>query len=260
MDNEETMVENEPVDTSVDDTLEEGLAEEDESEESLDTITGDADDDGQPADDEPKEEQKGTTEPGWIRKRVDKAVAKAVAETEARMQAMFDQQMAPIREKMIEDEAQALVRSHKVADIETARELVRYRQGLPTQQSQTEAPAQQPRSANGQYAPKSDPVTQKQIDMLAHQADTIRETQGIDVIKVFRENAEINRAVREGRMDFYDVAAQMKQPPKKKPPAPVRSSNGASGATPNAIDTMSDAQFEKLERRIREGARYTLKT
>lgn len=259
--NEETMVEN--IDNEqADDTLEENVVEEEQDEsESLDSLTGDGNGGEEAPDDEPEQPaQQSATEPGWIKKRVEKAVSRAVAETEARMQAMFDQQMAPIRAKMMEDEAQALVRSRKVSDIETARELVRLRNGQPAAEQSTQS-AEQPRQANGQFASKSDPATEKQIAMLKHQANKIRSAGGPDVLAEFRENEEIKQKVIKGEMDFYDVRDYMnsQKTSKKRAPSPMRSPNGASGKNPNAIDTMSDEQFDRMEKRIKEGARYTLK-
>ena len=250
MDFEETMVD-ENLDEQTDDTFEEEIVEEEPDEsESLDSLS---------EDEEPAEEPEApqATEPGWIKKRVQKAVDRAIAQTRAEMQEMFDQQMAPIRARMIEDEAQELVRSRKVADIETARELVRLRNGQPAQ-AQVEPP-QQPRQSNGQYAAKRDPAIQARIDMLNHQAEKIRDEGGPDVIAEFQNNEEIKNAVISGEMDFHDVAGYMKQQPKRRPPSPMRSPNGASGKNPNAIDTMSDEQFERMERKIKEGARYQLR-
>ena len=257
MDLDETMVETVD-DTAADDTLPEGIVEEtDESEEISETELEEEIE--QPADDAEKPEPQSATEPGWIKQRVNKAVEKAVRETEARMQAMFDQQMAPIRAKMIEDEAQELVRSRKVADIETARELVRFRQGQPQQQTQPQQPVQ-PRNTNGQFAPKEDPATTARIDMLAHQADRIKEARGIDVITEFNTNPKIKEKVISGEMDFYDVAETLAKAKAKKPPAPMRSPNGATGSIPlNAIDQMTDEQFAKLEKRIQGGARIRQK-
>ena len=157
----------------------------------------------------------------------------------------------------MEMDAQELVKSHKCGDIETARELVRLRQGQSAQ-----APAadeEKPRQANGQFAPKTDPATMARIDMLKHQADSIKAEGGPDVIAEWNSNEEIKKKVIAGEMDFYDVAKQMKQAPKRKPPAPMRAPNGASGTNTNAISTMSDEQFARLEKRISEGARYTMK-
>lgn len=255
MNPEETMVE-ENLDTgATDDTLPDEVVEE-ETDESED-LASFTDEEEEPAEEEPEQPAQQASEPGWIKKRVEKAVAKAIEQTRAEMQAMFDQQMAPIREKMIEDEAQELVRSRKVSDIETARELVRLRNGQAAPAA--EQPKQQPRNANGQYAPKEDPATSARIDMLRHQADKIKGSGGPDVIAEFQNNEEIKKKVIKGEMDFYDVADYLKnQKPSRKPPAPVRSPNGASGQNPNAIESMSKEQFARMEKRIKEGARIRL--
>lgn len=242
MDFEENMVEEEVVEEA-EDLLPEVTEEPEETGESLDSLNEEEED--EPTEDTPAQ---GTSEPGYVQKRISKAVAKAVAETEARMQAMFEQQMAPIRAKMMEDEAQELVRNRQVSDIEMARELVRLRQGMMPQQQQ-ETPKE---------APTEDAGVVERINMLKHQAAKIKANTGIDVIAEWNSNEDVKNAVMNGEMDFYDVAEQMKKP-KKRPPSPMRSPNGASGTNPNAIESMSDAQFAKLEKRIREGARYTLR-
>ncbi len=258
---DETMVENVETNQAADDTLQEtGLVEEtyDSDDQTLDSFL--EEEEQKPEEKEqPKEDSQGTSEPGWIRKRVDKAVQKAVAETEARMQAMFDQQMAPIRERMIEDEARELVRQGAVKDLETAKELVRYRQGNPQQPAnQQQMPA---RDEKGRFTQREDPAVSARIDMLAHQADVIKAKRGIDVIAEFNNNEEVKQNVVSGRMDFYDVAEQLakQQNARKKPPAPMRSPNGASGYQSTPISSMSDEAFEKLERSLKQGARYSLK-
>ena len=257
MDFEETMVD-ENLDEQTDDTFEEGIEEEEPDEsESLDSLT--EGDDEEPADDQ-EEQAPQATEPGWIKKRVQKAVDRAIAQTRAEMQAMFDEQMAPIRARMIEDEAQELVRSRKVTDIETARELVRLRNGQPAATQSAPERVEQPRQANGQFASQRDPAIQARIDMLNHQAERIKASGGPDVIAEFQNNEEVKNAIVSGDMDFYDVANQLRErSSRKRPPSPMRSPNGASGKNPNAIDTMSDEQFERMERKIKEGARYQLR-
>ena len=257
MDYEETMVETEDFDAEADDTLIDGVEETDESEEeSLDSLT--EEDEAQP-DEEPEKQEPQATEPGWIKRRVEKAVQKAVAETEARMKAMFEQQMAPIRDKMLTDEAKELVRQGEFKSLDRAKEYLQLKQGLPTQPKQEAPQAQQPRNEKGQYAPKEDPSMQTRIGMLAHQADTIKARTGVDVMAEFERNADIKQKVINGEMDFYDVADAMSKSKSKRPPAPMRSPNGASGTNPQAIDSMSDEQFARMEKRIREGARYSLK-
>ena len=95
--------------------------------------------------------------------------------------------------------------------------------------------------------------------MLNHQADKIRAAGGPDVIAEFQDNEEIKNAVISGEMDFHDVADYLRQQQKRRPPSPMRSPNGASGQNKNTIDTMSDEAFERMERKIKEGARYQLR-
>lgn len=261
MDPNETMVEEMDTEVAGDDALQEDLVEESDDSQSIEDFTSE-EDDAQPAEEEEPQQDKGASEPGWIKKRVDKAVQKAVAETEARMQAMFDAQMAPIREKLLEDEANKLVKNGTVKDLETAKELVRYRQGqnpVPTQQQGDS----QPRNEKGQFTsePERDPAIQAQIDMLQHQADRILDGGGPDVIEAFRNDPNIKEKVIRGEMDFYDVAEYLEdiQEQRRKPPAPMRSPNGASGSEKSTIASMSDEQFERFEKKVSSGVRYSVK-
>lgn len=224
----------------------------------LNSLAGDdKGDDGEG--DEPKDEkqtqQRGTrSEPGYVQGRIAKAVQKAVAETEARLTAQFEKQLAPFREQALNAEAQELVRSGKVKDLETAKELVRYRQGQPQEQKQD-----QPRNAQGQFQEKEDPATKARINMLQHQADRIKGNGGPDVTAAFNSNPDVREKVISGEWDFYDVADYLKSSQKRRAPAPMRSPNGASGMNMNAIDSMSDEQFDRMEKNIDRGVRYALK-
>lgn len=234
--------------------------EEDESEESLDSLT---EEEGEP-EEQSEEEQpqpKGTNEPGYVQRRIDKALARERENIKAEIKAEMEAQYAPIRDRLLEMDAKELVRQGEFKSIERAKEYLQLKQGILPTVTQEKKPAEQPRQSNGQYAPKEDPAIQARIDMLAKQADKIKAKTGVDVIAEFQNNPQIKDAVFKGEMDFYDVADQMNPAPaKRKPPAPTRSPNGASGQTsPNAIDSMSDEAFERMERNIREkGARYKL--
>ena len=250
MDFEETMNNGEDTELAEDLLLDEVVedSEDEGPEESLESIT----DEGQAAEEQesPKGKQ-GTGEPGYVAGRIAKAVEKAVAQVTAQ----YEAQMAPIRERLMEMDAKELVASGKVKDLETAKELVRYRQGQPAQAKPAET-AEQPRQSNGQYAPKKDPVIEAQINLLAKQAEKIKAKTGLDVIEVMNNDPEIKNKITSGEMDFYDVAEQMKGQTKKKPPAPMRSPNGVNGQIKGTIMSMSDKQFEQLEKRVREGARF----
>ena len=170
--------------------------------------------------------------------------------------------MAPMREYMITQEAQELVRSGKVKDLDTAKELVRYRQGVP--QTQTAESGEPPRNANGQFTSRQNdqvnPVVQARVNMLIHQADKIRASGGPDVIAAYKSDPEIHDKIVSGEMDFHDVAELLKsQQGGKKPPSPMRSPNGASGNQKTPIEKMTDAQFDRLVKKIQGGARYSLK-
>lgn len=264
MDFEETTV-NEA--TEAEDSLPEGLVEDTgETEEELETVlTDEADEGNQEEAEADKGGSEGRKEPGYVQGRISKAVEKAVAETEARFTAQMqalEAKYAPIRERLLEMDAQELVRKGEVKNIEIAKELIRARQGLPPQPAE-DSKSGQPRQANGQFASK-DSVSadnariEGRFDVLRKQIEKIKAKTGLDVVAECNKNEDLKNKVIKGEMDFYDVADAL-QKPKKRPPSPMRSPNGASGTSANAIESMSDAQFERLEQRIKEGVRYTLR-
>ena len=237
------------------DVLAEDFAEEPQDDsESLDDVMDEAG--GQ------QEEPQGTggqSEPGWFRKRWEKEVGKLTAQIRDEMRNEYESQMAPMREYMLNQEAQELVRSGKVKDLETAKELVRYRQGQPQPEKQEQTRNERGQfAANPQQEQRRDPVMQKRIDMLQHQAERLKK-RGIDVIEEFRNNEQVKRkvAVTE-EWDFEDVAEYMASR-QKKTPAPMRSPNGASGANRTAIENMTDEQFDRLVKNVQGGKRYSQK-
>ena len=270
MDYEETMVNAPDGEEAMDDLSIDGIVEEvEESSASLDDFLDEGD---KGEEEEQADEQPGTAakEPGYVRKRVEKAVARERAAMQAEfdrqiaeMKDQFEAQMAPFRAKLIEDEAQELVRTRKISDIETAREFVRMKQGQPTQAPAPAEEPSQPRQANGQFAAKEDPATSARISMLQHQLDMIGDQYGADaatgVTTEFTNNPEIKRQVIAGKMDFHDVYRQMTAQ-KKRPPSPMRSPNGANGNVPNVFENMSSEQLKRLEDKVnKEGVRINLR-
>ena len=255
MEDFETMVENEDFDNEADDALPEEVVEEtgESEEESLESLADEEADEGQA---EEQEQQPQASEPKWMQKRISKAVDKALSRERESIRAEMEARYAPIRERLLEMDAQELFKSGKVKDIELAREIVRYRQNAP--QAPAAEPTPQPRNEHGQFTSATDPEDSVRVNMWAHQADKIREETGLDVISVFSKNEDIRQAVLNDEMDMYDVAKMM-QSDRRRAPAPMRSPNGAVGSNPNAIDTMSDEQFDRMEDRISKGARYSLK-
>ena len=247
--------------------LPEGLVEEtaDESEVSLEEVIDSTTESEQAADEQPAEaepESPPAKEPGYVKQRVEKAVAKATAETEARLRAEFNAQMAPIMERLLVEDAKDLVRQGEFKNLETAKEYLRMKRNMPQPENVSQG---QPRNANGQFAPKQQPAddvaTQARIDMLKHQAERIKASRNVDVIAEFNNNPDVKQRIIAGEIDFYDVAEEMSSRPKKsKPPAPMRSPNGAAtDQQVNAIMSMTDEQFAALQRRVKNGAVITQK-
>lgn len=240
----EELVENNVTEAVEADTQLEAPAE--DASETLDSVM-----DEQPK--QPEADNSGSgTEPGWIKKRVGAAVDKAIRETEQRIRAEYDAKLAPLMERMLEQDARELVQSGQVKDLETAKELVRYRQGMPQA-----APQEQPRNEKGQFAPRQEEATDATADFLARQAQKVKASKGVDVMAEFQKNEETRNKVLSGEWDFYDVAESvLEQKASRKAPSPMRSSNGASGAEKSTIASMTDEQFERLNKRLEEGARF----
>jgi hypothetical protein len=258
-DYEETMVETEDNDEQVDEILPDDIVEEEEDEGpevSLESFTEESgEEEGETEEQEAPSGKQGTSEPGYVQGRIAKAVDKAVRETEARLTAQFEAQYAPIRERLLEMDAMELVKKGEVKNLELAKELLRYRNG---QQPVSEPKAEQPRNEQGQFTSQQDKIEsakiEQHVDMLYHQAQKIKASGGPDVIAAFKENEDIKNRVISGEIDFYDLAEELSKP-KKKPPAPMRSPNGANAQTKGSIMSMSDKQFDALVKAVQGGKR-----
>lgn len=193
-------------------------------------------------------------EPGYVKTRIAEALARERDNIRQELMAEFQ----PLRDQLIEMQARDLVKSGEFKSIERAKEYLQLKQGVTPA-----APEQPARNEKGQFTAKSstseDLETQVRIKILRAQADKIKAAGGPDVIAEFNNNPEIRARVISGEIDFRDVADEMKQQTRRKPPAPTRSSNGASGTMPNAISQMTKEEFERMEKRIAEGARFELK-
>lgn len=192
-------------------------------------------------------------EPGWVRQRVDKAVQKAVQETEARMRAEFENTLAPIRESMLEREADQLMAAGEFKSKDRAMEYVRMKAGLP---GAVQQPVQQQQQAPQQQ--QVDPRVQARGEMLAAQASKIKANYGLDVMAEFNNNNNVRQKILSGEWDFYDVAESIQQTGGRRNNAPpvVRSPGGAGLSGKFSVAEMSDAQFEKLQQNLRAGKIY----
>jgi hypothetical protein len=166
--------------------------------------------------------------------------------------------LAPIRESVMERQAQELVDSGEFKSIEMAKEYIALKNGVPYSPAQPEQQKQAPaRDSQGRFAPheqNNEPVDQR-ADFLAKQANKIKSRYGIDVMETFNSDSEVKGKILSGEWDFYDVLEEMNN--ERKPTAPVRSSNG--GVSQVDIFEMSDAQWKKLNENLSMGRRYDMR-
>ena len=213
-------------------------------------------------------EQPTQKEPGWMRKKMDAAVSKALQEQETRLRAEFAKSLAPIYESMYERQADDLVASGQIKSKEMALKYVKAMAGItstssePDQQPKTQT---QPRTPDGRFASSQqqqtepDAETKARAHILAAQADKIKSSKGLDVAALFQTDPEVKEKVLSGEWDFYDVAEAMSQP-RRRVPSPVRSSNSAMAAVDsNAVANLSDAQFDQLLKNLSEGKVYDMR-
>lgn len=199
-------------------------------------------------------------EPGWIKGRINKAVQKAVEETEARITAQYEQKLAPIYESMIDREAQMLVDSGEMKSLDMAKEYVRMKNNLPS------APVENPpkdnkdqnRDSQGRFAKseEDDPVISARADILAKQAKKIKANRGVDVMEAFRSDPDVKNKVLSGEWDFYDVAESLGNQKHVSPS--TRSVNGG-GISGVSVANMTSEQFQKLRENLAAGRRYDLR-
>ena len=209
----------------------------------------------------------GKSEPGWIRQRVDKAVAKAVAEAEARVKAQYEQQLAPLRNQMMEQEAAKLVSDGEFKSKERALEYVKLKNGMSIEPAaQTSAPVQEnaspARDAQGRFTKnesgsQADAVVQARASLLAQQAQRIKSNSGVDVMQAFNGDKNIQNRVLSGEWDFHDVADYLSG--RGNVPTPIRSAGGDTGNYGVSITNMTDAQFRKLQENLASGHRYDMR-
>lgn len=262
----ENTVENNNVQQAVQDdaVLEPMQEQEEQAISSLDEITNQPEDQQQDNGQQSTQEQPAKSEPGWMRKKMDAAVSKALQEQETRLRAEFDAQLAPIRESMFERQAEALVASGEIKSKETALKYVKAMAGLPSEPDQQPKTQTQPRTPDGRFASQQqtepDAETKARARFLAAQADKIKANRGLDVAALFQSDPDVKEKVLTGEWDFYDVAEAMSQP-RRRVPSPVRSSNSAmlSDSMADAIMNMSDAQFDRLNENLAKGKVYDMR-
>jgi DNA primase len=259
---EDTVV-NEATETAADDALNESLPEEQDASEPIESALEERQEDSQQAADsaDGNDSASSRKEPGYIKQRIEKAVSRAIAETEQRIAAEYERRFAPLMEKMLDAEARELVRQGEFKNLDRAKEYLQLKQGAEAKKAEKPQQARDDRGPSAQQQESGDGTIDVRASMLAKQAEKIQSRRGLDVMAEFNNNEETRQKILSGEWDFYDVADSMdasKSGQKKSTPSVMRSPNGASGSEKSSIATMSDEQFERLEKNISEGRRYSL--
>lgn len=209
----------------------------------------------------------GGNEPGWMKRRIDAGIQKGLAaarrEWEAAMQADFAAKMAPLYERLYEQEADKLVADGEFKTRERALEYVKLKNGTATNQAAT--PQQEtPRDENGRFTARESGVSgdaKAKAEMLLQQANELKAEHGFDAMALFRSNDAIKQKVVTGKLDFndlYELYGQNAQPTQSKPsvPAPMRTANGSFGNSASVVRTMTDQGFAKLDAELASGKKY----
>lgn len=217
--------------------------------------------DEQPAAEQQQQEATPQKEPGWIKQRIGKAVEKAVAEAEARVTAQYEAMLAPIRESVLDRQAEDLVKSGEFKSLETAKEYVRLKGGIvsaPAAEPEQQKPPVQQRDEQGRFVSNNDAMTHARADLLAKQAQKIKARRGLDVMQAINADEDMKNRVLSGEWDFYDVAESLSSP-QHNAPVPVRTSNGGTSPSAVSISGMTDDQFKRLQANLANGRIYDMR-
>lgn len=198
-------------------------------------------------------------EPGWYAKRRAQDRAQWDAEHKAAMDQM-QQQVNSLREYWLNQEADKLVDSGKITDRDLAIEYLRNKEGVPAPQPA----APQPRDEKGRFTPSTPEVPnelQQRANELFTQAKTLQKVTGVDVLALYRSNAEYAAKINSGEWDMADVLSAHTAVSGSSGVAPlVRSPNGAgAGLGGVSIGSMTSDQFSKLNEMLERGGRIDMR-
>lgn len=199
-------------------------------------------------------------EPGWYAKRRAKDRADWEAENNAKMAPVLSQ-LAQLQEYRIGVEADKLVASGKIADRDMAMDYLRSKEGIPAPAATTP-----PRDERGRFttqtptAPEIPSDVQQRANELYAQAKTLQKFSGVDVLGIYRANAEYMERVNSGEWDMADVlkASQMNPAQPVSTPAPVRSPNSGGIGSAN-FRSMTAEQFNKVNEALSRGGKIDMR-
>lgn len=183
----------------------------------------------------------------------------AMREFEA-YKAEIDAKLRKFQEMEIEQEARELARAEKCS-VELAKRIIKAERGI--NPAETKTPVTPHAEANTERSFSAPNDAEARAKVLMAQAESIRNTHGVDTLEIFRTNEEVRKKVGSGAWDMRDVLVysltQTKKTEPVKPapaPKPVHSGGNAGYNVGLNFETMTNEQFAKFKAKIRGGASF----
>ncbi len=220
------------------------------------TLDAFVDGDNAAEDDQPAEQPREEKQAGWIQRRIQEGVQKqlqqALVKERARIAAEYDAKLAPLKEAMLQREAEDLVRTGKVASKDIALEYLRLKNGLAPQASQ---PQQSPRNERGQFVTQEQGQAQEAErygGMLIAQVKAIEAATGLNVMDAYNADPEVKRRILSREWDFADVLKHMTGQTPAGLPTPTRRPNGQ-GPAARSVNDLTGEQFSRMQKYLERG-------
>lgn len=245
------MVENSLPDAGPDDTVLEAAELSQREETTLDAFV---EEDQESGDDQPAEQPKEEKQAGWIQRRIQEGVNRqmqqVLSQERARIAAEYDAKLKPLREAMLQREAEDLVRSGRVATKDLALEYLRLKNGIAPEMGQQPA-----RNERGQFVSQAQVQAQeveRYGNMLIAQVKAIEAATGLNVMDAYNTDADVKRRILSREWDFSDVAKHITGQTPSGLPTPTRRPNGQ-GPASRSVNDLTGEQFTKMQKYLERG-------
>lgn len=180
----------------------------------------------------------------------------AMREFEA-YKAEIDAKLRKFQEMEIEQEARELARAEKCS-VELAKRIIKAERGINPAESKTPVAPRTEANTERSFSATND--AEARAKALMEQAESIRAAHGVDTLEIFKNDPEVRRKVGSGAWDMKDVlvhSVMLKNTPAKPvSPKPIHASGSRSYDGGLNFETMTDAQFEQFQKKIKSGAVY----
>lgn len=195
-------------------------------------------------------------EPGWVKKRIETALEKALPERInaeiAKVRAEYEAQIRPLREAQLSRDADDLVKQGEFKSRDIALEYLRMKQGLPVQPQPKAQPA--PEAPAAETIPSE--VKARAADLMA-QDRYAQKMDGISPLSIYRSDPRVAEMVNSGQWDFSDVVKAAKQGGQATP-TPVYSSNAAAPKKRGPLE-LSHEEFQRLNENLAKGVKVDMR-